>query len=698
MQLLLSGSARPLTRQFQLQVSIVCHRQLPTLKLVRFKTGRRPAPKSAAKSAKKMDVFPRGLRVAVEGCGHGTLNDIYAAIDEASKENKFTVDLLIINGDFQAVRNHQDLHCMSVPPKYRQLGDFHEYYSGKRVAPVLTLFIGGNHEASNYLWELYHGGWVAPNIYYLGAANCISVGPLRISGLSGIYHEPDYAKPHFERLPYTPGEIRSLYHVRQYDVFKLYQMQNPVDIMLSHDWPQGIEHYGDLEGLLRRKPFFKSDIEKGELGSPPARTLLFKQRPRYWFSAHLHTKFEAMVDHSKVNEKYVVEIVEKKGRSKKKELVVKNPDEVALDSDEDGSDAGVKLDAEELEMEMEGGPENVENSEAIAGNPEEISLDLDMDEETPVVPAPPQDTPEKASSEPAPLEDTPEKASSAPASPANTLENPSKPEPKSPPKTKSSLELKDDDLPRHTRFLSLDKCLPSRHFLQILPITAKSRHPHVPTPEVTSFPSPLRTQLRYDPEFLAITRALHRHLPIYYGRNSHLNPPAISDLDPEEIKRMIETERKWVQENIVDTGKLIITQKFEKTAPVVGQEAQGWPKEFRNRQTDEFCELLGIENKVWGSEGDRALWEEAAKGKNVDAEGHGGGRGDWNGGRGGRYGGSGRGGGYGDGGRGGGYGGSGRGGGYGGGGQGGGYGGRGGRGRGGRGRGDRGRGGRGKRF
>jgi hypothetical protein len=28
------------------------------------------------------------------------------------------------------------------------------YYSGEKVAPVLTLVIGGNHEASNYMWEL----------------------------------------------------------------------------------------------------------------------------------------------------------------------------------------------------------------------------------------------------------------------------------------------------------------------------------------------------------------------------------------------------------------------------------------------------------------------------------------------------------------------------------------------------------------
>ena len=55
------------------------------------------------------------------------------------------------------------------------------YYSGEKKAPVLTIFIGGNHEASNHMQELSYGGWVAPNIYYLGRNQyikfsvCISV-------------------------------------------------------------------------------------------------------------------------------------------------------------------------------------------------------------------------------------------------------------------------------------------------------------------------------------------------------------------------------------------------------------------------------------------------------------------------------------------------------------------------------------------
>src|SRR6266480_5675949 len=118
---------------------------------------------------------------------------------------------------------------MSVPQKYREIGDFHEYYSGSRVAPYLTVFVGGNHEASNHLFELYYGGWVAPNIYYMGAANVLHCGPFRIAGLSGIWKGYDYDKPHFERLPYNRDDVQSLYHVRELDVRKLLQIRTQVD-------------------------------------------------------------------------------------------------------------------------------------------------------------------------------------------------------------------------------------------------------------------------------------------------------------------------------------------------------------------------------------------------------------------------------------------------------------------------------------
>lgn len=47
------------------------------------------------------------------------------------------------------------MYNMACPPKYLNMGSFHKYYTGEKKVPCLTIIIGGNHEASNYLRELY---------------------------------------------------------------------------------------------------------------------------------------------------------------------------------------------------------------------------------------------------------------------------------------------------------------------------------------------------------------------------------------------------------------------------------------------------------------------------------------------------------------------------------------------------------------
>ena len=184
----------------------------------------------------------------------------------------------------QAVRNAADLAGMACPPKYRDMQTFYKYFSGERQAPILTIFIGGNHEASAHLCELPYGGWVAPNIFYLGFAGVVTVGGVRIGGLSGIYKEHDYRHGHHERPPFSDDEMRSFYHVREIDVLQLRQLRRPLDIFLSHDWPQHIAKHGNTSALLRRKPFLKAEIANGSLGSPPALELLRALQPAYWYA------------------------------------------------------------------------------------------------------------------------------------------------------------------------------------------------------------------------------------------------------------------------------------------------------------------------------------------------------------------------------------------------------------------------------
>ncbi|KAG6896541.1 hypothetical protein C0992_007537 [Termitomyces sp. T32_za158] len=212
---------------------------------------------------------------------------------------------------------------MAAPEKYKEIKDFHKYYSGASQAPILTIVIGGNHEASNYLWELYHGGWLAPNIYFLGYAGSVIVNGLRISGVSGIYKKHDFHLGYYEKSPYDHRAQRSIYHVREYCIRKLSLLPQP-DIFISHDWPQSIEHYGDLRGLLRHKRYFKADIDAGCLGSPPLMGLLKTLKPKWWFSAHLHTRFEATVPHDD----------SARTSNESRSLTVENPDEILIEDDE----------------------------------------------------------------------------------------------------------------------------------------------------------------------------------------------------------------------------------------------------------------------------------------------------------------------------------------------------------------------------
>jgi hypothetical protein len=288
------------------------------------------------------------FNVVFEGCCHGSLDTIYESIKKLNKK----VDLLLIGGDFQAVRGQSDLYSMAVPPKFRQLGDFHKYYTGKSKAPVLTIFIGGNHEASNYMQELYYGGWVAPGIYYMGASGAVVFRDcLTIAGLSGIYNGRDYNRPRTERLPYNNHDLRSIYHIRKHEVEKLKLLQGKrMDVMMSHDWPAGIEHYGNLTGLLRKKSFFKSDIEKGELGSPPAMELLKTVRPKQWLSAHLHVKYEAVFKHSddvKLNFEELKHYDNHNGNKLNPDLS-RNESEIKLDLDPVKNDNEIKLDIESI--------------------------------------------------------------------------------------------------------------------------------------------------------------------------------------------------------------------------------------------------------------------------------------------------------------------------------------------------------------
>ena len=160
--------------------------------------------------------------------------------------------------------------------------------------------MGGNHEAPGHLREMYFGGYASKGIFYLGHSGVFEVGGLRVVGVSGIYKSHDYDKPLFESPPYSEQTKRSAYHVRKFEIEKLMLIEGKVDIVVSHDWPNGITSYGDIETLLRLKDRtgqLRQEVQSNSLGNPHTMRLLKKLKPRYWFAGHMHAKFAAIYTH-----------------------------------------------------------------------------------------------------------------------------------------------------------------------------------------------------------------------------------------------------------------------------------------------------------------------------------------------------------------------------------------------------------------
>lgn len=463
------------------------------------------------------------MKVAIEGCCHGCLDHIYRAV---AKKN---IDLLIICGDVQTIRNKVDLQCMNVPDKYKSMGSFQDYYSGRKKAPIFTIFIGGNHEASNYLEELKYGGFVAPNIYYMGRTSVIWYKGLRIGGISGIYYKSDFMQlaPNEYPIPFNHSNIRSIYHYRKDDYFKLKLLDTSNKmIFTSHDWPEGIYNYGSVNKLLKMKPFFTNDVKTHSLGSPFNMELLKSIKPNYWFSAHLHVRFVANIDW---NKKRVNSVSHEKVSKKVHTENQNSADEIVLEMDMSDEENIV---------------EKHENKE-VCDNHDEIKLDIDDENSVS------SQKSEEEKSEDAKKEDI----------------NSSM--------IKENLDL---ETPISTKFLSLDKCLPKRNYLEYLDLELTDKN-HISNKHKNS-------PLYYDEEYISSLKVIEKYkLKLNdLGYKDLLEPPEnlIS-----ELKILKDYQLKEYQSlNREEYNKLfkIPLHSFVKTAPINQTEF----KVYKNKQTETF--------------------------------------------------------------------------------------------------------------
>ena len=216
---------------------------------------------------------------------------------EILNNNKEKIDLIICTGDFECLITENDLKYLSCPEKYKNMGDFHKYYNKINKVPVLTIFIGGNHEASNILDNNFYGGYICENIFYLGRCGYINYKGINIVGISGIYNYFDYFKGHFEKD--ILQNIKSIFHVREFDIAKLSLINNnEIDIFISHDWPNNIINKNDINNIIKNKPLWKKDILNNRLGSFPNQFLLNLLKPKYYVCGHMHYYYKNTIFHN----------------------------------------------------------------------------------------------------------------------------------------------------------------------------------------------------------------------------------------------------------------------------------------------------------------------------------------------------------------------------------------------------------------
>ncbi len=243
-----------------------------------------------------MEKENKKVNVIITGCIHGCLKKMYDDILKYSQKNNIKIDLVLCTGDFESLIEKKDLNYLSCPDKYKHMGDFHLFYEGKYPIPFTTIFIGGNHEASNILDSNFYGGYICEKIYYLGRTGSINFKGIKICGISGIYNYFDYFKGHFEKN--IANNIKSIFHVREFDIAKLSFIKQKIDIFVSHDWPTNIISKEDLNDILKINSNWNNDILKGKLGSFPNEFLLKMLKPKNWACGHMHFYYKNIIYHN----------------------------------------------------------------------------------------------------------------------------------------------------------------------------------------------------------------------------------------------------------------------------------------------------------------------------------------------------------------------------------------------------------------
>jgi lariat debranching enzyme len=227
------------------------------------------------------------MLAAVFGDVHGKQDLMYQKVLDHERDTGETVEVVLQVGDFETIRDEGDFEHYYAPSQFHHVSDFAGYCSGEKQAPCLTVFIGGNHENWGFLKDYSEGGFVAPDIYYLGRSGVLEVKGKTIAGITGVfknnrYKEPKPEHPCYDWKYYTPRDVGNL-------------MDKKIDALLLHDWFRPLKDV-EISEEANIPPQFKKGYET------PTYELVKNTNPAHVFMGHMHRSYlEGELGNSKIH-------------------------------------------------------------------------------------------------------------------------------------------------------------------------------------------------------------------------------------------------------------------------------------------------------------------------------------------------------------------------------------------------------------
>ncbi|MBZ8181892.1 metallophosphoesterase [Oscillatoria salina] len=227
---------------------------------------------------------------AAVGDVHGEMYAMLRLLQAWESRTQQQLAFVLQVGDFEPHRNEADLATMAAPSRYRKLGDFPDFYSGKTVFPWQVYFIGGNHEPYGFLDLTPEGGKIADNCYYLGRVGSVELAGLKIVGVSGIYQEDLFTQCRPSIAKISSRSRKKLISFTEAEISQAMEMQS-ADILLLHEWAQGIIAPEDEETIARSLPPSRSD----GIGNEYAKILIDLLQPQLVLCGHMHLSYRNQI-------------------------------------------------------------------------------------------------------------------------------------------------------------------------------------------------------------------------------------------------------------------------------------------------------------------------------------------------------------------------------------------------------------------